>query len=440
MTEPVEPNESEEVTLTKVASEKKATASKAKKAPSKSKKAVASNDKKAASSSVKSSVKVEAPKAEATAAMQEAVIQTAPVMQAAPVVAASNSGGRGLSVVAILLSLIAIGGTGYSFYKEEIQSRDDDTKLAIKITEIGGNVNRLGDSISRLQVQQDTAASDAASAASNAVSNEQLTTRLLQSKSAVDLQFRDVKESQSELYDAVAKLNDDLGSGVNDFVIGEISQLLKLANNSALFSSDSRSAIRALELADIQLKELADPRYSTVRRKINEEIALLQSFEQIDIESVTVRLKGLANRVPSLALENDVPTVGDVVIETEEKPQGFKAGLKEMMADLVNYNSVQRIDRAPKPLLVPEQRYFLNQNIQLQLAKAELGLVQNRASVYTESLDVATTWLKEYFDLRNDDVKEVLAQISELRAINLSRELPKISGSYSLLQSIKGGQ
>ncbi len=374
MTEPVKPNESEEVTLTEVVS--------------------------------------------------------SPTANTAPQPAESvKGGGRGLAVVATLISLLALAGTGYSLYKSEITGRENDAGLAVKITEIGGNINRLGDSISRIQSEQ-----------SNAVSKEQLTTRLLESNSAVDLQFRDVKQSQSELYDAVAKINSDLSSGVNDFVISEVSQLLKLANNSALFSSDSRSAIKALQLADIQLKELADPRYSVVRRKINEEIALLESIELVDIESVTVKLKSLANRIPSLALENDVPALGEVVVEVDQKPQGFKASLQEMWADIVNYNSVQRIDQAPKPLLVPEQRYFLDQNIQLQLAKAELGLVQNRESVFADSLDVASTWLNDYFDLRNSEVQEVLSQIEELKAISLSSELPSISGSYSLLQSIKGGQ
>lgn len=376
MTESVKPNESEEVTLTKV------------------------------------------------------VLDTpAPDALHAPVPAPVKGASKGLSIVAILFSLVALAGTGFSFYKSEILNRDNDAQLAVKVAEIGGNVSRLGDSISRLQSEQ-----------SNVVSKEQLTTRLLESSSAVDLQFRDVKQSQSELLNSVAKINRDLNSGVNDFIIAEVSQLLKLANNSALFSSDSRSAIKALQLADSQLKELADPRYSLVRLKINEEITLLESIEKVDIESMTVRLKSLANRIPSLALENDVPALGDVVVEVDDQPQGFKAELKDMWADIVNYNSVQRIDQAPKPLLVPEQRYFLNQNIQLQLAKAELGLVQNRSAVYLESLEVATTWLNEYFDLRDEQVKDVLAQIKELKGISLSEELPSISGSYSELQTVKGGQ
>ncbi len=343
--------------------------------------------------------------------------------------APAKSGGQGLSIVAMLFSLIALGLTVYSFYVNEIRDRDEESRLAIDIVEIRGNANRLKDSISRLEDDQNSV-----------VTNEQLTTKILEANSAVDLQLRDVKQGQAELLGAVAKINDDLSSGVNEFIVAEVSQLLKLANNSALFSSDTRSAIKALQLADMQLKELADPRYSLVRRKINEEIELLESVEQLDIESVTVKLKSLASRIPSLSLENDVPVLGDVVIEIEEKPSGFRASLEEIWADIVNYNSVQRIDQAPKPLLLPEQRYFLNQNIQLQLAKAELGLLQNRQAIYSESLDAAMSWLEEYFDLRDDDVNDVLSQIGELKTLSLSKELPPISGSYSELQDIRGGR
>jgi len=358
----------------------------------------------------------------------QAVQQPVHRVEQAPVTAV-KSGGKGLRVVAILVSLIALGGTGYTFYKDEIVGRDSSAELAVDIAEIGGSVSRIGDTVSRLQTQQNTV-----------VSKEQLTTRLLEANSAVDLRFRDVEQNQTDINNSLAKINSDLSSGVNDFIISEVAQLLKMANNSALFATDSDSAIKALQLADLQLKELADPRYAIVRRKINEEIGSLEKVRKVDVASLTVQLKSLASRIPALKLENDVPVLGEVVIEAEEEPTTTKGYFKEIWADLVNFNSVQRIDQPPKPLLVPEQRYFLNQNIQLQLAKAELGLVQNKTFVYSQSLDTATQWLNDYFDPRNDEVIDVLSQIKQLKAVKLGQELPNISGSYSALQSIRGGK
>ena len=224
-----------------------------------------------------------------------------------------KSGGKGLSVVAILLSLMALGGTGYTVYKDEILGRDANAKLAVDIAEIGGMVSRIGDSVSRLQAQQ-----------SSVVSTEQLTTRLLEASNSADLRFRDVEQGQVVLTDSLAKLNRDMSGGVNEFIISEVAQLLKMANNSALFSSDTSSAIKALSLADLQLKELADPRYAIVRRKINQEIASLESVQTVDIAGLTVKLKALAERVPSLKLENEVPVLGEVEIE-EIKARGLRA-------------------------------------------------------------------------------------------------------------------
>jgi len=346
-----------------------------------------------------------------------------------------GGGGKGLSLFAILLSLLALGGSGYNWYLSQLKTDSQDTELAVGVAQIGGQISRIGDSVKRLQSEQ-----------VEAVTKDHLVTRLLETNSAIDSKFRDVSRVQSEiqqgqkdLLGAVEKINQDKQKGINQLAIDEISQLLKLGNNSAVFAGDKNLAIKALQLADQQLKELADPRYSTVRRKINEEIGSLETVNPVDIESVTVKLQSLADRIPSLKLENDTPVVGDVVISTADQPQGLRANAKKMLSDLVDLVEVQRIDQAPKPLLVPEQRYFLDQNIALQLSKAELGLLQHRPTVYKNSLTQAIEMLRGYFDTRDAGVKEVIAQIEAMKSQSFGEALPDISGSYVALKSIKGG-
>jgi len=343
-----------------------------------------------------------------------------------------KSAGKGLSVFAILLSLVALGGSAYTWYENNFKRFQQESKLAVGVAEIGGQVTRIGDTLGRLQTEQ-----------GNVVTKEQLTTKILESNSAVDLQLRDIKAEQKTLLSAVDKINNDLQTGVNSYVIDEVSQLLKLANNSALFAGDATSAIKALQLADVQLKEMADPRFSIVRRKINDEIGILGNIQQIDIESLTAQLQALANRIPSLKLENERPAVETIVVDTnvgEDEKDTVSGALKEFWADLVNVAAVQRIDQPPKPLLAPDQRYFLNQNLQLQLAKAELGALQKRPATYVQGLELALQWLNDYFDLNDDNVKQVISEINELKSQPINIELPPVSGSYDVLQTIKGGQ
>lgn len=355
--------------------------------------------------------------------------QSAAVATSAPVVV--KGGGKVLSVFALLLSLLALAGVGFTWYQTQVEGVRAESKLASGVTEIGGQVTRLGDSISRLQTEQ-----------TSVVTQEQLTTKLLQSSSAIDLQMRDLKGDQVTLLDAVDKINTDLRKGVNEFVLDEVSQLLKLANNSAVFAADAESAISALSLADSQLKGLADPRFAEVRRKINEEISLLDGIETVDVERVSANLNAMSNKVVNLPLENEPPTGTKVaVVEEPSKDQvDWRSELRRMWSDIANSVQIQRVDQPPKPLLAPRQRYFLNQNLQLSLAKAELALLQDRPGVYKQSLETASTWLKDYFDLKNADVQTMLGKIDELKTEPLGVKLPSVAGSYSLLQTIKGGQ
>lgn len=371
-----------------------------------------------------------------SAPIKNATVDKTPVQQMvqqhAPSSGSSKSAGKGLSIFAILLSLIALAGAGYTWYENNFKRFQQDSKLAVGVAEIGGQVTRIGDSVSRLQTDQ-----------ANVVTQEQLTTKILESNSAVDLQLRDVKAKQETVLSALDKINSDLQTGVNSYVVDEVSQLLKLANNSALFAGDAELAIKALRLADVQLKEMADPRFSIVRRKINDEIGVLSNIQQVDIESLTSQLQAVANKVPSLKLENERPAVETIVLEaqvSEEEKTSVKGALKEFWADLVNVAAIQRIDQPPKPLLTPDQRYFLNQNLQLQLAKAELGVLQKRPQVYIKSLDAALAWLNDYFDPNDDEVNKAIADITQLKSQPIITELPPVSGSYDMLQSIKGGQ
>jgi len=355
-----------------------------------------------------------------------------PAPAPSPMPTPTKGSGKGLSIFAILLSLLALGGTGFTWYQTQLSKVASNTSLAVGVTEIGGQISRIGDSVRQLQKEQ-----------TGLVTQEELTTRILESNVAVESKFRDLSAAQNDINESLEKLNTDLEKGVDEFVIDEVSQLLKLANNSAIFSNDSSSAINALTLADIQLKELADPRYAVVRRKINTEIELLKSVKQVDTEKATAQLSSIANTIPSLKLENEPPAKENVKLVAEsaaEEKITWRTELNKIWKDIINSVQIQRVDQPPKPLLAPTQRYFLDQNIQLSLSKAELALLQNKSAVYSQSLTTAEQWLNDYFDLKNQDVQSVLQQLSALKAEPVGVELPAIADSYDTLQSIKGGQ
>ena len=351
-----------------------------------------------------------------------------------PVETVQKKSGSALSVVAILISLLAIGATGYSWYKIQVLSAGSNAELALGMSNIQGSVGRISDSVTRLQTAQ-----------TGAVTQPQLETQLLKAQVGVDKQLGLLKRDQKELSESVLKISTDLQKGANEYVVDEISQLLKLANNNVIFSNDIDAAIKAFTLADTQLKELASPRFSEVRRTINKEIALLRSIEQVDIESTLAKLSVISDNVSSFKLENEPPVLDEAAGKgaaeaNGEKVYTWRTELKQAWSDILDTVKIQKVGKAPKPLLAPTERYFLDQNLQLTLNKAEIALLQGRQKVYVDSVAQAHQWMSDYFDLKDKDVKDAMSQLNKLKGVTLEAEIPSVAGSYDLLQSIKGGQ
>lgn len=342
---------------------------------------------------------------------------------------ATTKTGRGLAVFSILLSLLAIAAAAFTWYQTQVLQVRQESQLSVGVSEIGGQISRLGDAMSRLQSDQ-----------ADVVAKSELASQLLGLKTDLESQDQLLLTQQTQLQDAFESMAADLNKGVRDFAIEEVSQLLRLANNSLLFASDSGSAERALVLADNQLKGLNDPRFGPVRVLINEELALLRNMPIVDIAQLSASLAGIAEKIPSLPLENEPEAFTETAETTtsSDVDMSFSGQLRQVWEDILGAVTIQRVDQPPKPLLAPEQRYFLNQNIQLALSKAELAALQKQPALYSKSLTSASAWLRDYFDLSDPQVGDVLRQLDGLREQTIQTEMPDISRSYQALQSIIG--
>jgi len=343
---------------------------------------------------------------------------------------AKSGSGRGIAWFAVLVSLLAIAGSAVSWYQNQVSDVRNESSLALGVSEIGGQVSRLGDSISRIQQDQ-----------AQVVTQADLDTRVLRLQNQLDSNIARLAIQQTALEDSLNKINTDLQKGVNQYLVDEVSQLLRLANNSVLFGDDIQSAINALQLADEQLKSLSDPRYIKVRSQINTELAELKSVQQVDIAAVSSALDGLIKLIPDLPLVNE-PQASAVKVAAAPvaAPISWRTELKKLWQDILGSVQIQRVDQPPKPLLAPEQRYFLDKNIQLSLASANLALMQGNQQLYSQSLTTAADWLNDYYDLSDSRVAASSKQFKSLMEQVVVISVPDITGSYKALQDIGGGK
>jgi uroporphyrin-3 C-methyltransferase len=325
---------------------------------------------------------------------------------------------------------LALAGSGFTWYQNQVLSVQSESKLSLGVTEIGGQVSRLGDSISRLQQDQ-----------SNVITRADLDSNMLRLKTQFDQNVNDIEQNQDDLNESIEKINTDLEKGVNQYLVDEVSQLLRLANNSVLFGKDTKSAENALNLADQQLKTLSDPRYALVRVQINAEIEQLRSVKLVDVTAVSASLNEMREQISGLPLFNE-PDSNQLATQplAVAEEVTWRSELKKIWSDVLSSVQIQRVDQPPKPLLAPEQRYFLDQNIQLSLASASLALLQGEQAVYEHNLTTAKTWLMDYFDQKDEGVASVLKSLSALIDQPVSVTMPNITGSYQALQEIDGGK
>ena len=199
-------------------------------------------------------------------------------------------------------------------------------------------------------------------------------------------------------------------------------------------------------LADRQLKLFADPRLLPVRRELAREVALLESLEKTDVAGITLRLGTLAENVDRLPLLRDVDslaalspgTVGPETRKTQDTASDDRGGASRIWQDLLSLVRIRDNAEVQRPLLPPEQEYFLRENLRFMLFGAQQALLRADVSTYKQNLQIAARWLEGHYDTHSQAVLTALAELENLQTMEIATDVPDISGSLEALRQIKG--
>ena len=71
---------------------------------------------------------------------------------------------------------------------------------------------------------------------------------------------------------------------------------------------------------------------------------------------------------------------------------------------------------------------------------ARMALLRNDNESYKQSLQQTQQWLEKYFNTDSQNANWTINQVKALAMINLTPELPDITGSLRQLQSITDGK
>ncbi len=242
----------------------------------------------------------------------------------------------------------------------------------------------------------------------------------------------------------------------DDWRLAEVEYLLRLANQRILLSKDGVTALNLLRASDQILLELGDPRLFNVRKAIADDRAALAIVGQQDLEGVFLQLSALSGQIDklpllvlpkftsakNLALSNSSPSDSlepEVAASLSWQQRLTAIGLSTWH-ELKSMVIVQRRGEEIKPLLPPEQQYYLRGNLRLLLSQAQLALLDGRQQIYSDSLTNAVDWIADYFPADESAVQMMTENLEQLSAVQVVLQLPDLSHSLLAIKAFIADQ
>jgi len=315
----------------------------------------------------------------------------------------TGAGRRGLDAVMIALLFVALGAGGISLY------------LARQLLEQQQGV------VEHQQKQAGTLA------------------ELVADQEELGAAVRRVVEAQQDTNEALQKFADRERMDNLDWALAEVEYLAIIAMQRLNLARDPQTALEALEAAQRRVRDLKNPALVPVREQLTRDINALRAVPETDAEGMALYLADLIERAEKLPLAADttVRTVPAAGAAPAEEAGGWRDVLRAIWQELRQLVVIQREDSPPTELLAPDERYFLYQNLRIELAAARQAVLHRDTRNLQASVELIDDWLERYFNTDAEAVINIRETLDRMATVELTPELPDISGS---LESIRAWQ
>lgn len=253
-----------------------------------------------------------------------------------------------------------------------------------------------------------------------------------------------MQAQQKELTDYIQVLRDKNQHLRKDWLLMEAEYLIQLSNYRLLFERDINTAIAALESADVRLRDTGDPGILSVRKVIAESVQALKQVPQADLAGLSLTLSAINKDIEKLPLSTPDPKSkqNEVSQASEETKhvQSWSELPAAMWRDLKSLVVIRDHEAPIQPLLSPEERFFLIENLRLQIEQARLAMLSGQDNVYKERLTTSIGWIERHFDKESAITKSTLDTLKQMQSESIAPNLPDITKTYHALRNYRLGR
>lgn len=225
-------------------------------------------------------------------------------------------------------------------------------------------------------------------------------------------------------------------AGNNDqWYLAEAQYLVRLAHDYAQFYSTTM-ILSLLQKADEALQNVKNLNVTALRQALANDIANVQAVQQIDVTTLYLQLTAIdqqINQIP-LAITTQINTTATTTNSTERSwwQKGFDQSLQMLRQIVIVRNTNTNVT----PLILPEEKMFLYQNLHAQLENAMWGLLHHNRAIYKTSIQRASEWIKKYFNQENTTTATVLHNLQNLENIDIVPSTIPLTATLQLFTTV----
>ena len=191
-----------------------------------------------------------------------------------------------------------------------------------------------------------------------------------------------------------------------------------------------------MRAADQRLRSADHPDLIPIRDQLIKDITALEGVNRADVEGLALYLAKTIDQVddlPTKPIAEEI-TPFATVREGEYAATDWRRLGYAIWSDLVDLVEVKDADLPDSVLFDPELRYFLRQNLKLELASARLAVLRRDRANLDASVVLIKRLLGSYYDENDAGVKSITARLDEAATLELKPQLPNISGSLDVIR------
>lgn len=314
----------------------------------------------------------------------------------APIVVQEKSGGKGLAIGALVLSLLALGASGVLFVQGQNTLKNQELKFSQSLDKAA-----LDDSENGVLLQ-------------NALTQQNLAKQTIE----------DIQKGQTEHEQRLAQIQAayaELLKGRVNWLVDEVEVTLNNASQQLLLSGNIPMAIGMLENVEQRLNHFEQPELLPIKQAISQDLSALKTLPYINIPATVLHIDRLQSGI------NELPLMMDETLQAQNKPAPASQSnhfltrtwenTVSMIKDMVE---IRHLNSSDTMLLAPEQIYFIRENLRLRLLDARLALMQHNNEVYQNDLNAVEMAVKKYFNTESQTTQSWLKELGELKALNVT--------------------